>query len=697
MAASLAAMAAAQAESGFTGAFDIAGWTFVSGGSNAQVTADSSSIQINGSQNGDDIESQSTFFTNVAGTYYLTFNWTYVTTDPGGPGYDPGGYLMNAGTVQLSNDSGASTQSGGVTSIAFTGGAFGFYVHSDNFSDLSNDGYGTLTISNFQFSTTPSYPTWTGSSSGNWNASGNWTGGVPNSASATAQFGASTHTSGTINTNITVGQLIFTETAGAYTLTIPNSANRSLTLSGSGIINNSGAAQTIANKREMTFDNSAGAGNATITNSGANATLNFLDNSSAENATITNSTGGNLLFSDSSSAGNANITLASGAAIVQATASLGNATIAIGNSTVYLWDQASAGHAAITVNSGGVLDFSAGASGGTAAVTLSGGNLYLEGSLAAGLSLGSLGGNGTVMLGGKNLAVGSRNTSTTLGASLSDTGPFASGPGSLTKTGSGALTLTGQSSYTGGTVVSSGTLIAGNAQAVGTGTVTVQSGGTFLTDSGIAISNPVVLSGGSYGRRLGAGASLAGTLSATSNLASPASAVLLAGTLSASGTVTASFSAAAHGSASDILQLSGLPAANGSATDLFVLQLSMTSVAPGSYLGWLNGGDEWVNAALGNTGNNATAAQSGYSGSFSAFQGEFGTLLSGYIGAWGFTNTSVWAVLDHNSDFGVVPEPSAGALLLAGLAACAILLRRSGAQERGISKRKMAPPGSPGM
>ncbi len=105
----------------------------------------------------------------------------------------------------------------------------------------------------------------------------------------------------------------------------------------------------------------------------------------------------------------------------------------------------------------------------------------------------------------------------------------------------------------------------------------------------------------------------------------------------------------------------------------------MTSVEAGSYLAWLNTeAHQWVNAVQGNTGNNATAAQQGYAGSFAAFQSIYGTQLASYLGAYGVDTTtgSVWAVVNHNSDFSIVPEPSTWAMLLAGGVALATALRR---------------------
>ena len=120
-------------------------------------------------------------------------------------------------------------------------------------------------------------------------------------------------------------------------------------------------------------------------------------------------------------------------------------------------------------------------------------------------------------------------------------------------------------------------------------------------------------------------------------------------------------------------------------TDPFVLQLSYSEAAAiGAYgsesfvfLGWNNGGT-WVNAVAGNTGNNAIGAQQGFSGSFALFQSTYGSTISSYLGAWGRDTTAntVWAVLNHNSEFATVPEPSTYVLLLGGLGLLAWLRRR---------------------
>ena len=81
----------------------------------------------------------------------------------------------------------------------------------------------------------------------------------------------------------------------------------------------------------------------------------------------------------------------------------------------------------------------------------------------------------------------------------------------------------------------------------------------------------------------------------------------------------------------------------------------------------------------GNTGNDATAAEQGYNGTFAAFQSQFGTNLSSYVGAWGVNTTGneAWAVLNHASEFAVVPEPSAWTLLaIGGVALCGLAISK---------------------
>lgn len=75
-----------------------------------------------------------------------------------------------------------------------------------------------------------STPEWAVDSSGSWSVAGNWTGGVPNAAGATAKFGAIITSPRTVTVDIpvTVGKIIF-DNANAYTLAGPSTLTFSQT------------------------------------------------------------------------------------------------------------------------------------------------------------------------------------------------------------------------------------------------------------------------------------------------------------------------------------------------------------------------------------------------------------------------------------------------------------------------------------
>ena len=92
-------------------------------------------------------------------------------------------------------------------------------------------------------------------------------------------------------------------------------------------------------------------------------------------------------------------------------------------------------------------------------------------------TLGSLTGTGGVALGSGTLTIGSDNSATTFSG-------VASGAGSLAKSGTGTLTLSGTNTFTGATAINSGTLRLGAANAVASASaVSVASGAAFDLNS----------------------------------------------------------------------------------------------------------------------------------------------------------------------------------------------------------------------
>ena len=90
--------------------------------------------------------------------------------------------------------------------------------------------------------------------------------------------------------------------------------------------------------------------------------------------------------------------------------------------------------------------------------------------IAASETVGSIGGAGSVTLSGGTLTAGNSNVNTNYTGTMS-------GSGSLTKVGTGELTLSGTNTYTGATTVNAGRLEAGAANAFAPGALVVGSGG----------------------------------------------------------------------------------------------------------------------------------------------------------------------------------------------------------------------------
>jgi autotransporter-associated beta strand protein len=185
-------------------------------------------------------------------------------------------------------------------------------------------------------------------------------------------------------------------------------------------------------------------------------------------------------------------------------------------------DTSTAGSATITTNSGGITQFVGTSTGGTARfITNAGSTFDMSGLTAAGMTAGSIEGAGTISLGSKNLAVGGNNLSTTFSAVLQDGGFGGGVGGSLTKTGTGALTLSGTNTYTGNATVDGGSLLVNGS--IAASALTTVNAGTTLGGTGM-VGNTTINGGGIFAPGSGAPGT---SMTVTGNLAFQSGALYL--------------------------------------------------------------------------------------------------------------------------------------------------------------------------
>jgi autotransporter-associated beta strand protein len=390
----------------------------------------------------------------------------------------------------------------------------------------------------------------------NWNNPANWTpASVPNGPGDVATFGASNITEVSVRTSVEVNSIVFDSGATPFKI---NANGHLITISGAGVVNNSGITQNFvinlplpagyvyfkgsATSGDLVqymlsggnltassfsfFDNTTAATSTFVIDGGDSTSiqsgqLSFWDDASAENATIilngggSGAFGGTCIFNGNSTASHARI-FANGATICQGgggfvlfnlLTTADQAFITVGGSDVgspaevSFQDSATAANATLIAKSGqaygGKISFSflGNPTGATAKIKLVG-NATLIDYLDSYLEIGSLEGNGLVSLG---ILTGANlavgsNNLSTIFSGLIEERSGAT-ISALAKIGTGALELSGANTYTGGTTLNAGGLVINNVTGSGTGTGAVQVNGGVLAGSG-TIAGPVTVGTG---------------------------------------------------------------------------------------------------------------------------------------------------------------------------------------------------------
>ncbi|HEY1583680.1 MAG TPA: autotransporter-associated beta strand repeat-containing protein [Chthoniobacterales bacterium] len=230
------------------------------------------------------------------------------------------------------------------------------------------------------------------------------------------------------------------------------------------------------------------------------AQIIFVGSSTAESgvftceaASVSGGIGGLLKFDDiGSTAADAVITL-QGATVSGA-----------GSGFAQFFGSSTAGNSKITATAAATgaspasVEFAGDSTGGAAQISLaSNTQLIVSAHRLPGVAVGSVDGSGNIILGtsttaGRKLTVGTNNLEMAISGTISDGG----NAGSIIKAGTGRLTLSGASTYTGGTTLSAGTLSVTNRTGSATGTGAVQVAAGTLGGSGI-IAGPVTIATGS--------------------------------------------------------------------------------------------------------------------------------------------------------------------------------------------------------
>jgi hypothetical protein len=490
-----------------------------------------------------------------------------------------------------------------------------------------------------------------GGGDGSWATSGNWSNGVPDAAGDTAAYSTSS-TSATVTLDkagggaVTIGKISKTA-SGSFTINLGTASGLILDNTGgtgnASIANTSGSGSTTIKPNitftntDLTIQNAGGGmtigtvGSTTLTASTAQ-TLN-LNESSTGTLTINSDIGGSgssiVLKNISSSTGQITIAGNLGFKVLSISQEGANSLVLAGDNSAFVGN--------VTTVSGTLNANTSTALSSANTVLMNGGNFsFTDNVTIAGLS-GSSGGNAvssatslkTLTLGGS----GNYAYSGTMGTSGQGNPLFRTAL-TVALTGSGSQTLTGDSYFSGGTTITSGTLLANNASgsALGTGSVAVDGG--VLGGTGF-IGGATAVTGGQLAAGTDGTAGIL-TFDSTLNLAA------------LSGTGQLKFDLGAVGASDKIVLSSGL--------------LSIGS-------GLLNFDDFSFSTLSGFVGGTFTLLDTS-----TTISGTLGSSLTGTVGG-------LSAVLSSNGQdilltVSAIPEPSTYAAFIGGLTLAAAVVRR---------------------
>lgn len=302
-------------------------------------------------------------------------------------------------------------------------------------------------------------------------------------------IGATTINNGTFELYNSSGYASATTINNGATLKISNTANQSIAVAATYVFNN-GA---------MLITNGLTNGNDSLTTSGADA-ITAGASVTFNNISVTNTTGmGKGIYLDGGLTGGA------GATLTINNTNTGNGFVLRNNNSNYSGTLVVNGTASTSSNAG------SGIGVGGCTTGLKNADIQINGTmelLNAGIAwkaiasgqftMGALSGTGVVVANYTGtgeittLTLGNTNNSGTFSGTIADgTGDVLT----IIKTGTATQTLSGNNTYTGGTTINTGTMAAGSLTAFGTGTITVNAGGT-LAENGFAITNTIVNNGG---------------------------------------------------------------------------------------------------------------------------------------------------------------------------------------------------------